>query len=146
MAGPHSPAVSLDGLGKKFRLTHDRNWTLKATVLNGHRTRYEEFWALRDLTLDVEHGDTFGIVGGNGSGKSTLLRCINRLVEPTSGSVDLNGTELRAFAGNFLWSTGANEVAGRYCRGHFDLPMRNCTVALDGEPVVVDGTLVDGLA
>ncbi len=59
---------------------------------------------------------------------------------------DLNGTELRAFAGNFLWSTGANEVAGRFCRGHFDLPMRNCTVALDGEPVVVDGTLVDELA
>ena len=55
---------------------------------------------------------------------------------------DINGTELRAFAGNFLWSTGANETAGRYCRGHFDLPMRNCTVALDGEPVVEDGVLV----
>ena len=40
---------------------------------------------------------------------------------------DTNGTELRAFAGNFLFSTGANEVAGRFCRGHFDLPMRNCT-------------------
>ena len=40
-------AVALDGLGKKFRLTHDRNWTLKATMLAGHRTRYEEFWALR---------------------------------------------------------------------------------------------------
>ena len=59
---------------------------------------------------------------------------------------DLNGTELRAFAGNFLWSTGANEVAGRYCRGHFDLPMRNCTVELDGRPVVVEGVLVDELA
>jgi len=53
---------------------------------------------------------------------------------------------LRAFAGNFLWSTGANEVAGRFCRGHFDLPMRNCTVTLDGDPVVVDGVLVDELA
>ena len=40
---------------------------------------------------------------------------------------DFNGTELRAFAGNFLYSTGANEVAGRYTRGHFDLPLRNCT-------------------
>jgi len=67
-------------------------------------------------------------------------------VLPMYDKADLNGTELRAFAGNFLWSTGANEVAGRFCRGHFDLPMRNCTVALDGEPVVVDGTLVDGLA
>ena len=58
---------------------------------------------------------------------------------------DHNGTELRAFAGNFLYSTGANEVAGRFCRGHFDLPMRGCTVALDGDPVVVDGELIDEL-
>lgn len=55
----------------------------------------------------------------------------------------VNGTELRAFAGNFLYSTGANEVAGRFTDGHFDLPMRNCTVALDGEPVVIAGELVD---
>jgi len=67
-------------------------------------------------------------------------------VLPLYDKRDLNGTELRAFAGNFLWSTGANEVAGRYCRGHFDLPMRNCTVTLDGEPVVVEGVLVDELA
>jgi 2,5-dihydroxypyridine 5,6-dioxygenase len=51
---------------------------------------------------------------------------------------DFNGTELRAFAGNFLYSTGANEVAGRHTLGHFDLPLRGCTVALDGQ-VVVDG-------
>jgi len=55
---------------------------------------------------------------------------------------DFNGTELRAFAGNFLYSTGANEVAGRYTRGHFDLPLRNCTVALDGVRVVDAGKLV----
>ena len=59
---------------------------------------------------------------------------------------DINGTELRAFAGNFLYSTGANEIAGRFCRGHVDLPMRHCTVALDGQPVVVDGALVPELA
>lgn len=58
---------------------------------------------------------------------------------------DFNGTELRAFAGNFLYSTGANEVAGRFCRGHFDLPMRGCTVELDGEPVVTAGELRDDL-
>jgi 2,5-dihydroxypyridine 5,6-dioxygenase len=54
---------------------------------------------------------------------------------------DFNGTELRAFAGNFLYSTGANEVAGRHTLGHFDLPMRGCTVALDGEVVVDAGRL-----
>ena len=52
---------------------------------------------------------------------------------------DCNGTELRAFAGNFLFSTGANEVAGRHTLGHFDLPMRNCTIALDGVVVVERG-------
>lgn len=55
---------------------------------------------------------------------------------------DFNGTELRAFAGNFLYSTGANETAGRYTRGHFDWPMRDCTVALDGAVVVDQGKVV----
>ncbi len=52
------------------------------------------------------------------------------------------GTEARAFAGNFLYSTGANENAGRFTAGHFDLPMRHCTVYLDDRPVVVEGRLV----
>lgn len=56
---------------------------------------------------------------------------------------DFNGTELRAFAGNFLYSTGANEVAGRHTPGHFDLPLRGCTVELDGQAVVRDGQLID---
>ncbi len=56
-----------------------------------------------------------------------------------------NGTEQRAFAGNFLYSTGANEVAGRHTLGHFDLPMRGCTVELDGKPVVVEGRLAPDL-
>jgi 2,5-dihydroxypyridine 5,6-dioxygenase len=54
---------------------------------------------------------------------------------------DFNGTELRAFAGNFLYSTGANEVAGRHTLGHFDLPLANCTVALDDHVVVEHGVL-----
>lgn len=56
------------------------------------------------------------------------------------------GTEARAYAGNFLYSTGANETAGRFTAGHFDLPMRRCTVTLDGTPVVHDGQLVPELA
>ncbi|MGB1885393.1 MAG: peptidase M29 [Gammaproteobacteria bacterium] len=55
---------------------------------------------------------------------------------------DLNGTELRAFAGNFLYSTGANEVAGRFTEGHFDLPLKNCSISLDGRAIVDCGTLV----
>jgi 2,5-dihydroxypyridine 5,6-dioxygenase len=56
---------------------------------------------------------------------------------------DTNGTELRAFAGNFLFSTGANEFANRYTKGHFDIPVRNCTITLDGESVVEEGRLVE---
>jgi len=55
---------------------------------------------------------------------------------------DFNGTELRAFAGNFLYSTGANEVARRHTLGHFDLPLRGCTVELDGQAVVREGQLL----
>ena len=54
---------------------------------------------------------------------------------------DTNGTELRAFAGNFLFSTGANEFAGRYTEGHFDLPVRGCDIELDGTLVVKAGKL-----
>ena len=54
---------------------------------------------------------------------------------------DVQGTELRAWSGNFLWSTGSNQYAGRYTLGHFDLPMRNCSIHLDGKPVVIKGKL-----
>jgi 2,5-dihydroxypyridine 5,6-dioxygenase len=54
----------------------------------------------------------------------------------------VNGTEARAFAGNFLFSTGANETANRFTAGHFDLPMRNCSVFLDEHQVVDRGVLV----
>ncbi len=59
---------------------------------------------------------------------------------------DVQATEFRAWAGNFLWSTGSNQYAGRFTLGHFDLPMRGCTIALDGTPVVIDGQLQGDLA
>ncbi len=59
---------------------------------------------------------------------------------------DHNGTEQRVFAGNFLFSTGANEIAKRYSLGHFDLPMQGCSIKLDGRDVVVDGELIAELA
>ncbi len=56
---------------------------------------------------------------------------------------DINGTEMRAIAGSFLFSTGANEFADRFTACHFDLPMRNCTVSIDGVTVVDSGRLVE---
>ena len=57
------------------------------------------------------------------------------------GRRDTNGTELRAVAGNFLFSTGANEFAGRYTAGHFDIPVMGTTIALDDVLVVENGEL-----
>lgn len=59
---------------------------------------------------------------------------------------NVQATEFRAWAGNFLWSTGSNQYAGRFTLGHFDLPMRGCTIELDGTPVVIDGKLQGELA
>jgi 2,5-dihydroxypyridine 5,6-dioxygenase len=58
---------------------------------------------------------------------------------------DTNGTEQRAFSGNFLFSTGSNRFANRFTEAHFDLPMRNCTIELDGKIVVDKGILVPEL-
>ena len=58
---------------------------------------------------------------------------------------DVNCTELRAFAGNFLISTGANEFAKRYTTCHFDLPMRNCDISIDDMTIVKSGNLVGPL-
>jgi ABC-type polysaccharide/polyol phosphate transport system ATPase subunit len=80
-------AVTVDGVSKKYRLYHERNQSLKAAVMRGRRARYEEFWALRDVSLEVEAGESFGLVGDNGSGKSTLLKCMARILSPDEGRV-----------------------------------------------------------
>jgi len=59
---------------------------------------------------------------------------------------DMQAVEFRAWAGNFLWSTGANQYADRFTEGHFDLPMRNCTITLDNKTVVKEGVLQGDLA
>jgi len=56
----------------------------------------------------------------------------------------LYGQELRSTPGNFMWSTGSNRFANRETPAHLDVPMRGCTVSIDGEAVVIDGTLVQG--
>ncbi|MFM7535919.1 MAG: ABC transporter ATP-binding protein [Acidimicrobiales bacterium] len=85
------PAVVVDGLWKRFRVYHERNQYLKASVMRGRRARYEEFWALRDVSFEVAAGEFFGIVGPNGSGKSTMLKCLAKILRPDKGDVRVNG-------------------------------------------------------
>ena len=85
------PAISVADVTKTFRLYHDKNQTLKATLMRGRRARYEEFLALDDVSLDIEAGSTFGFIGHNGSGKSTLLKCMARILRPDGGRIDVKG-------------------------------------------------------
>ena len=64
------PAISVEGVSKRFRLAHDRSEYLKEAVKRAERTEFTDFWALRDVGFEVAEGSMFGIIGHNGSGKS----------------------------------------------------------------------------
>jgi len=85
------PAIVVDSVSKNFRLYHERNRYIKAAILRGRRAKYEEFWALDDVSFEVEHGSTLGIIGSNGSGKSTMLKCLTGIYRPDKGKVSING-------------------------------------------------------
>jgi len=63
-------------------------WLRKLKAL---RRKPEEFWALRDVSLSVERGETVGIIGHNGAGKSTILKLLSNITAPTSGEIAING-------------------------------------------------------
>jgi ABC-2 type transport system ATP-binding protein len=84
-------AVDVKDVSKRFRLAHGRYNSFKERLIHGGRGPTEDFWALRDVALQVREGETVGILGRNGSGKSTLLKCICGVLQPTSGEVVVRG-------------------------------------------------------
>src|SRR5919199_1007637 len=104
-------AIRVEGLGKKYRLGANAQpyKTLRESLVDvaalplrtasrlarrpaaGERGHRPEFWALKDVSFDVEHGDVLGIIGRNGAGKSTLLKVLSQITEPTEGRIKLNG-------------------------------------------------------
>ena len=108
------PAIKVEGLGKSYLVGHNAARAERYTALrdvmarNVHdlarKTRdmihgrpiiqgdeVEEFWALKDVSFEVEQGETLGIIGRNGAGKSTLLKVLSRITEPTKGRITLQG-------------------------------------------------------
>jgi ABC-type polysaccharide/polyol phosphate transport system ATPase subunit len=83
--------IEVDSVWKSFRLYNERQRFLKAAVLRGRRARYEEFWALSDVSFTLDEGKTLGVVGSNGSGKSTLLKCLTEIIYPEKGHISVNG-------------------------------------------------------
>jgi ABC-type polysaccharide/polyol phosphate transport system ATPase subunit len=84
-------AIIVDDVSKRFRLYHERNQSLKSAFMRRGRARYDEFWALDDVSFEVAPGMTFGLVGHNGSGKSTMLKCIAKILRPEKGRITVEG-------------------------------------------------------
>lgn len=91
MAILETGAIRLRGVSRNFRIAHERNITLKETLLRRRRASYTELWALRDVDLDISPGESVGIIGQNGSGKSTLLKLIAGILPPQIGTVESGG-------------------------------------------------------
>ena len=89
-----SPLIHLQDVGLCYRLAKHRIPSFKEYAIHWMRgaLRYEQLWALDEIDLTVQRGESLGIVGRNGAGKSTLLKVISRVLKPTRGRAEIHGT------------------------------------------------------
>jgi ABC-type polysaccharide/polyol phosphate transport system ATPase subunit len=88
------PAIRLEGVSVRYRIPRERIRTLKEYAIRRLKRRivYDDFEALSDVGLEIQTGETLGLIGRNGAGKSTLLRLVARIIQPTEGRVVVAGT------------------------------------------------------
>ena len=84
-------AISAHGVGKRFQRHVDRRTSIKERIVRGRSRNVQDFWAVRNLTLDIPKGAVFGFIGHNGSGKSTLLKMMGGIYRPTEGTIKTEG-------------------------------------------------------
>ncbi len=84
-------AISLQDVAKRYQIFNSPKDRLKQFVFGRWRRYYREFWALRQLSLDIRRGEVIGLVGRNGAGKSTFLQLVCGTLTPSSGQVQVNG-------------------------------------------------------
>jgi ABC-type polysaccharide/polyol phosphate transport system ATPase subunit len=83
--------VVVEGVSRRFRVNPARGLTLKDAFVRRRELRSTEIWALRDVSVQIEPGESVGLVGRNGSGKSTLLSLVAEIIKPTAGRVGVGG-------------------------------------------------------
>src|SRR3954468_24727674 len=87
--------LECDGVSKRYRVPVARPAGAGAGAVQRLRNRFwpaqQDFWALRDVSFSVEHGEAFGIVGRNGAGKSTMLKVLTGITAPTAGEIRIRG-------------------------------------------------------
>lgn len=84
-------AITTTGVGKRFTVHRRRSTSLKERLVRRIGEQGEPFWALRDVSVDIDQGETVGLIGPNGSGKSTLLKVMANILKPSEGSVRVSG-------------------------------------------------------
>src|SRR5689334_21007330 len=90
------PELELHGVSKKYQIGHNPGsyLSLRESLTGLFRfggVTKEDFWALNDVTFDVNPGETVGIIGRNGAGKSTLLKILSKITKPTTGRIIARG-------------------------------------------------------